>query len=192
MKIIRYGLIPLTATHLLTVPGTLAANGAGFALEEVVVTARKREESLQDAPVAVSAYTSNELKVRNIQSTDQLADITPNLTFDANAPASGSNASSQIFIRGMGQTDFTAVTDPGAGLYVDGVYYARSIGGALDFLDLERIEILRGPQGTLFGRNLNSEWYLTTGLSAYDTSAAYTEGVFSRETQWSLFAKYNF
>ena len=186
-----HGLL-LAGTACVAIGGDVAVSKAWAAVDEIIVTARFREESLQDAPVAVSAYTSNELKVRNIQSTDQLADITPNLTFDANAPASGSNASSQIFIRGIGQTDFTAVTDPGAGLYVDGVYYARSIGGALDFLDLERIEILRGPQGTLFGRNLNSEWYLTTGLSAYDTSAAYTEGVFSRETQWSLFAKYNF
>lgn len=152
MKSIKHCLTPLIATGLLTVPTLQAAEG-GFALEEVVVTARKREESLQDTPVAVSAFTTNELKVRNIKSTDQLADVTPNLTFDSHAPASGSNSSSQIFIRGIGQTDFTAVTDPGVGLYVDGVYYSRSIGGALDFLDLERIEILRGPQGTLFGRN---------------------------------------
>lgn len=153
MKLIRYGLIPLITAPLLAIPNALASNGTGFVLEEVVVSARKREESLQDTPVAVSAFTANELKIRNIRSTNQLADVTPNLTFDSNAPASGSNASSQIFIRGIGQTDFTAVTDPGAGLYVDGVYYARSIGGSLDFLDLERVEILRGPQGTLFGRN---------------------------------------
>ena len=125
----------------------------GFQLEEVVVTARKREESLQDTPVAVSAFTANELKLRQINSTDQLSEVTPNLTFDAYAPSSGSNASSQIYIRGIGQSDFTAVTDPGVGLYVDGVYYSRSIGGSVDFLDLERIEVLRGPQGTLFGRN---------------------------------------
>lgn len=154
MKIVKQGLTPLIATSLLAVPGVQAdEGGAGFALEEVVVTARKREESLQDTPVAVSAFTANELKLRNISSTDQLADVTPNLTFDSHAPSSGSNSSSQIFIRGIGQTDFTAVTDPGVGLYVDGVYYSRSIGGSVDFLDLERIEILRGPQGTLFGRN---------------------------------------
>ncbi len=126
---------------------------SGFALEEIVVTARKREESLQDAPLAVSAFTSNDLKARQISSTDQLGDITPNLTFDAYAPASGSSASSQIFIRGIGQTDFTAVTDPGVGLYVDGVYYARSIGASTSFLEMESVEVLKGPQGTLFGRN---------------------------------------
>jgi len=135
--------------------GVNAANdtGKGFYLEEVVVTARKREESLQDAPIAVSAFTAGELKNRQISSTDQLADVTPNLTFDSYAPSSGTGSSSMIFIRGIGQTDFSAVTDPGVGLYVDGVYFSRSIGGTLDFLELERIEILKGPQGTLFGRN---------------------------------------
>ncbi len=117
------------------------------------MTARKREENLQNTPLSISAFTANELEQRQIRSTDQLADVTPNLTFDAFAPSSGQNASSQIYIRGIGQSDFTAVTDPGVGLYIDGVYMARSIGGTMDFLDLERIEVLRGPQGTLFGRN---------------------------------------
>jgi iron complex outermembrane receptor protein len=128
-------------------------SGGGFALEEIVVTARKREENLQNTPLSISAFTANELSQRQIRSTDQLADVTPNLTFDAFAPSSGQNSSSQIYIRGIGQSDFTAVTDPGVGLYIDGVYMARSIGGTIDFLDLERIEVLRGPQGTLFGRN---------------------------------------
>ena len=128
-------------------------SSSGFVLEEVSVTARKREENLQNTPLSISAFTANDLIQRQIVSTDQLADITPNLTFDAYAPSSGQNASSQIYIRGIGQSDFTAITDPGVGLYVDGVYYARSFGGTLDFLDLERIEILRGPQGSLFGRN---------------------------------------
>ncbi|MCB1662685.1 MAG: TonB-dependent receptor [Pseudomonadales bacterium] len=148
----------LTNTLLMT-PVILSTNAAeephskGFQLEEVVVTARKREESLQDAPLAVSAFSADEMRIRQISSSDQLADITPNLTFDAFAPSSGTGSSSMIFIRGIGQTDFSAVTDPGVGLYIDGVYLSRSIGGSLDFLELERIEVLKGPQGTLFGRN---------------------------------------
>ena len=154
MNKMKLGLItPFIMASVLASTDLHAETSAGFIIEEVIVTARKREENLQDTPVAVSAFTSNELTLRNIKSTDQLGDITPNLTFDAYAPSSGSNSSSQIFIRGIGQTDFTAVTDPGVGLYVDGVYYSRSIGGSVDFLDLERVEILRGPQGTLFGRN---------------------------------------
>ena len=122
-------------------------------LEEIVVTARKREESLQDIPVSVSAFTANELAARQIDNISQISDSTPNLVFDSTAPISGSNSAASIFIRGVGQTDFTLVTDPGVGLYLDGVYIARSVGGVLDLVDVERVEVLRGPQGTLFGKN---------------------------------------
>lgn len=132
---------------------TFAADQKGFVLEEIVVTARKREESLQSTPISVAAFTANDLKRRQINSSDQLTQVTPNLQFSSQAPSSGSNASSQIFIRGIGQTEFLPTTDPGVGLYVDGVYMARSVGGTLDFMDVQRIEVLRGPQGTLFGRN---------------------------------------
>jgi len=146
---------PVTLGALLLADGMLPghAQDAGYALEEVVVTARKREESLQDSPVAISAFTAQDLQFRQVEATDRLADITPNLTFDSVSPSSGSSSAAQIFIRGIGQTDFTPVTDPGVGLYIDGIYMARSVGNVLDFLDVERIEVLRGPQGTLFGRN---------------------------------------
>jgi iron complex outermembrane receptor protein len=123
------------------------------ALEEIIVTARKREESLQDTPVAVSAFTTEELEFRQINTTDRLGEITPNLKFDPVAPSSGSSSVAQIFIRGIGQTDFVPVIDPGVGLYIDGIYMGRSVGNIMDFLDIERVEVLRGPQGTLFGRN---------------------------------------
>jgi len=144
-----------TSAAAIISPGIMAAENTskGFGIEEVVVTARKREENLQDTPLSVAAFTANEMKVRQIHSSDQLSQITPNLSFSSQAPSSGSNASSQIFIRGIGQTEFLPSTDPGVGLYIDGVYMARSVGGTLDFADLERIEVLRGPQGTLFGRN---------------------------------------
>lgn len=154
MKLIKYGLTPIIATSLLATTGLQAAEErAGFALEEITVTARKREENLQSTPISVSAFSEKELEYRQITSTDKLSDITPNLTFDSVSPSSGSSSAAQIFIRGIGQTDFTPVTDPGVGLYIDGIYMARSVGNVLDFLDVERIEILRGPQGTLFGRN---------------------------------------
>jgi len=153
MTIKRFGVTPIIACSLLATPGVQAQESSGFELEEITVTARKREENLQSTPIAVSAFTEKELEYRQITSTDSLSDITPNLTFDSAAPSSGSSSAAQIFIRGIGQTDFTAVTDPGVGLYIDGVYMARSVGNVLDFLDVERIEILRGPQGTLFGRN---------------------------------------
>ena len=125
----------------------------GFTLEEVMVTARKREESAMDVPISVTALDGKELEYRNITTTDQLTAVTPNLQFGTHSPSSGHNSAAPIFIRGVGQPDFIPSSDPGVGLYVDGVYVARSVGAATELLDLERIEILRGPQGTLFGRN---------------------------------------
>ena len=153
MKTSSRALLCLIVTLIFHTGHAQESSSSGYILEEIVVTARKREESLQDTPVAISAFTAQELEYRQISSTDQLGDITPNVTFDPAGPSSGSNSAAQIFIRGIGQTDFTPVTDPGVGLYIDGVYMARSVGNVLDFLDVERVEILRGPQGTLFGRN---------------------------------------
>lgn len=122
-------------------------------LEEVVVTAQKTEESLQDTPVAVSAFTSLALENKGIDNIAQVANFAPNLVFDTTSPVSGLSSGAVVYIRGIGNTDFSLTTDPGVGTYVDGVYVSRSAGGVLDVLDVERIEVLRGPQGTLFGRN---------------------------------------
>ena len=129
------------------------AEDLGFAIEEIVVTARKREESLQDAPIAISAYSGEGLEYRGVVQLDQLANYSPNMTFQNNPSFSGASSVASIFIRGVGQKEFLPTTDPGVGIYVDGVYLARSLGGVLDLVDIERVEILRGPQGTLFGRN---------------------------------------
>lgn len=129
------------------------ARDRGFAIDEIVVTAQRVEENLQDTPISVTAFTDESLKNRQIISTDDLARATPNLQFSTQSPASGNNASAQVFIRGIGQTDFLPSTDPGVGLYLDGVYLARSVGATIDFFDVERVEVLKGPQGTLFGRN---------------------------------------
>ena len=122
-------------------------------LEEVTVIARKREESLQQVPVAVTAFTGDNMAARGIVDVSQIADFTPNVQIDFTAPITGSSNAATIFIRGVGQTDFLMSIDPGVGVYVDGVYLARSMGSVLDLLDIERIEVLRGPQGTLFGKN---------------------------------------
>ncbi|HKX23256.1 MAG TPA: TonB-dependent receptor plug domain-containing protein, partial [Rhizorhapis sp.] len=122
-------------------------------LEDIVVTARKVRENLQDTPIAITALSQAALEQRqmtNIASIDRFA---PNVAFNTSSPISGTRSSASVFIRGVGQTDFTLTTDPGVGIYLDGVYIARSIGSVLDILDVERVEVLRGPQGTLFGRN---------------------------------------
>ncbi len=124
-----------------------------FALEEITVTARKVEENLQDVPVAVSAFTGDTLERRQITGTDDIGKITPNLQFTANAPLAGNNNSSVIFIRGVGQISPRANTDPGVGLYIDDVYMGQSVGGTMEMRDIAGVQVLRGPQGTLFGRN---------------------------------------
>ncbi|MDJ0758987.1 MAG: TonB-dependent receptor [Woeseiaceae bacterium] len=124
-----------------------------LSIEEIVVTARRREEGLQTVPLAITALSGDQLEQRQVLSIDQLGAAVPNLQYDKAAPSSGSSSVGQIFIRGIGQSDFTPVTDPGVALYIDGVYFGRSIGNVLDLIDVARVEVLRGPQGTLFGRN---------------------------------------
>ncbi|MGH8208294.1 MAG: TonB-dependent receptor, partial [Steroidobacteraceae bacterium] len=123
------------------------------ALQEVIVTARKRHESLEKTPIAITAFTAASLEAHHIVSVDQIAQFTPNMNFVNTASFSGSTSAASVFIRGVGQTDFNQNTQPGVGIYVDGVYLARSVGSAFDLLDVDRIEVLSGPQGTLFGQN---------------------------------------
>ncbi len=122
-------------------------------IDEVIVTARKRAERLQDVPVSVTAFNAYNLENRNMSDLSDIGQFTPNLNFDVGAGTSGGGFNSRIFIRGVGQTDFIITTDPGVGIYVDGVYFARMTGSVMDIVDLERVEVLRGPQGTLFGKN---------------------------------------
>ncbi|MBL4800946.1 MAG: TonB-dependent receptor [Emcibacter sp.] len=128
-------------------------NNSFMELEEIIVTARKREEGLQNTPISITAISSEGLEKRQIISMDQVSNITPNLTINTSSAFSGSSQTPAVFLRGIGQTDFTLNTDPGVGIYVDGVYISRSVGALLDLVDVERVEVLRGPQGTLFGRN---------------------------------------
>jgi iron complex outermembrane receptor protein len=123
------------------------------ALEEVVVSARRREESLQDAPISITAFSAADLEVRGVTQLADLNRYTPNVTIQNNPGNGSSTSAAAVYIRGVGQDDFAPSVEPGVGIYVDGVYVARTVGALLDVLDLESIEVLRGPQGTLFGRN---------------------------------------
>src|SRR5690606_27641976 len=138
---------------LATAAPALPALAQGMALEEITVTARKREEGLQSTPISIAAFTADDFRARGISDISNLTHYAPNVTIDATAPLSGSSNATSIFIRGVGQTDFVFTTDPGVGVYMDGVYLARSVGGLLGMMDVERVEVLRGPQGTLFGKN---------------------------------------
>jgi iron complex outermembrane receptor protein len=122
-------------------------------LEEVVVTAQKREQNIQNVPIAITAFTSEALQAKGITDINSLSNLTPNVNLDAGAPFSGDSSVLSASIRGIGQDDFAFNLDPGVGVYLDGVFLARTIGANQNLLDVDRIEILKGPQGTLFGRN---------------------------------------
>ncbi len=125
---------------------------AARTLEEILVTARRREESLQDVPTSVAVISSEEILARGEANFDVIGRIVPNVHFESAGGTSGVE-SPVVFVRGMGQADFIIVEDPAVGLYLDGVFMGRMVGQASDLVDVERIEVLRGPQGTLFGRN---------------------------------------
>jgi iron complex outermembrane receptor protein len=120
------------------------------ALDEIVVVARKREERLQDVPIAVSAFTAADLEKSQTSDIGGLQGAVPNLNI---VQGRGSSASANVFIRGIGQPDALQTFDPGVGIYVDGVYLSRIQGALLTLFDVERVEVLRGPQGTLYGKN---------------------------------------
>lgn len=123
---------------------------ADMRLEEVVVTAQKREQNLQQVPISISAISRAQLEYRGIESGVDLTGLAPNLMV---SKAPGSSLISQVSIRGSATGQPGIYVDPAVGMYVDGVYIAKSQGSLFELLDLERVEVLRGPQGTLFGRN---------------------------------------
>ncbi len=138
----------LAALSFPTVTFAQDAQGADDAgLGEIIVTAQRREEKLQDVPVAVTAVTAEALGNKGIQNTLDLAQVVPALTFTSTA------GSTQVRIRGVGTTNFGPGVENPVAIYVDGVYIASTSGAFFNLANIERVEALKGPQGTLFGRN---------------------------------------
>lgn len=119
-------------------------------IEETIVTARRVEESLQDTPVSVSAFSSSDLEQMGASEAKDIASFTPNMSI---RNQSSSQDNYNISIRGVSEGETSLAIDPTVGVYLDGIYIARTTGLAFDIVDMQRIEVLRGPQGTLFGRN---------------------------------------
>ncbi len=144
----------LSACFLLGLPAVSnpasAQENSATALEEVVVTARRRAENLQDVPIAVTALSGDALAMRGAADISEVAQVVPSVTLE---PSRATNSTLTAFIRGVGQQDPLAGFEQGVALYVDDVYIARPQGALLDIYDVERVEVLRGPQGTLYGRN---------------------------------------
>jgi iron complex outermembrane receptor protein len=150
-------------------PQTQTPSADAEGLESVVVTARRREERLQDTPIAVTALSAQALERQQIVATTDLDKVAPNLRFHSYGTLTGNNSAAQVFIRGIGQTDATPAVDPGVGIYIDEVYMGRAVGGAMEFRDIASVQILRGPQGTLFGRNtIGGAVLLTTNAPGQD------------------------
>ncbi len=119
-------------------------------LEEVIVTAQKKAESLQDTPIAITAFGSDALEQRQAFGVADVGEYTPNATMTQSL---GSSYNIRMNIRGLGTAEPSLAVDPKVGIYLDGVYIARNAGAVFDVVDLERMEVLRGPQGTLWGKN---------------------------------------
>jgi iron complex outermembrane receptor protein len=120
------------------------------AIEEIIVTAQRREQSLQEVPMAISAFTGADLEALQADNLDSLQGAVPNLNL---VQGRGSNSSVNAFIRGVGQPDALQSFDPAVGVYLDDVYISRIQGALFKLYDIERVEVLRGPQGTLYGKN---------------------------------------
>lgn len=139
----------------LVATGASAQDGAyrdNLSLEEVVVTAQRREASLQNVPIAVSAFNEYEMERRQIFNANQIINNIPNIVSTTNP---GQNTALSVYIRGIGNQESMMTVDPANGFYIDDAYIARQSSLNLDLFDIERVEILRGPQGTLYGRNSN-------------------------------------
>ncbi|CAM8628100.1 CirA Outer membrane receptor proteins, mostly Fe transport [Burkholderiales bacterium] len=144
-KVLKVSVVALTVSALFS--------GGAWAqekIEEVVVTAQKREQKVQDVPISITAITAQSIEDRAIESVQDLNGLVPNLNVN-NVPVTGLTIAASL--RGLGQGQPAIWADPAVGVYVDGAFVGKNTGAMLDVIDLERIEVLRGPQGTLFGRN---------------------------------------
>ena len=164
----------------LGLPGILATiclySQVGFSveLEEIIVTAEKREQNTQDVPIAVTTISGDKIGASGIMSLGDVALLTPNLTF-----TEFNIGEPQLFLRGVGSTADSAGADPTVSLFIDEVYIGRSGSGSADLFDLDRIEVLRGPQGTLYGRNVTGgaiSMYTKKPVDEFEGKASLTLG----------------
>jgi len=143
-------------------------------IEDIVVTATRQSTNLQDTPIAITAITAEALQERGLKSVADLTSVVPNAQFRRTQGAFGPGISA--FIRGIGQSDTNLGNDPAVAYYIDDVYYPILLGSNFDLLDVDHIEVLRGPQGTLFGRNsLGGAVNIVAKQPRFDKPTAYVE-----------------
>lgn len=162
--------LPVLAQEPAAAPGTQQADAT--TLDKVTVTARRRVESIQDVPVAVSAFSESELQDLQASDVGGLQGAVPNMNI---VQGRGSANSVNVFIRGIGQPDALQTFDPGVGMYVDDVYYSRINGALFSLFDIQQVEVLRGPQGTLYGKNSTGGAIKLTTRNPFDDTGGAIE-----------------
>ena len=183
ISMIRAALLASIAVSGVAVTAPVMAQDEAASAEsgdEIIVTARRREENLLDVPIAVSAFSGEALELRGALDLTDIGNITPNTTLETSR---GSNSTLSAFIRGIGQQDPVSGFEPGVGIYLDDVYLNRPQAAVLDIYEVERIEVLRGPQGTLYGRNTigGAVKYVTKRLpQEFALSARATVGTYNQ------------
>lgn len=155
------------------------------ALEEVVVTARKRAESIQETPVAVTAISGDDLRAQGIVNTTELTKSVPSLQIN-------DSTSTQIFIRGIGQRAGLIRQDPSVSVYLDGIFIPRADGQLLDTIDIDSVQVLRGPQGTLFGKNNTGGALVFTLTKPSEEQQGYVEVALGNYNDQRIRAAYDF
>ncbi|WP_232476164.1 TonB-dependent receptor [Flavisphingomonas formosensis] len=159
-----------------------AANAPdGGTIQDIVVTARRTSESLQKTPISITALNAQTLEKINVNQVDKVGQVAPNVVINQQ---SGALSAASINIRGIGQTDPSFALDTAVGIYLDGVYVARSAGSIFDLVDLERIEVLRGPQGTLFGRNTTGGAIQLISKKPADVMGFTVKGGYGTRNNW--------
>ncbi len=155
----------------------------GSTLGEIVVTAQRRQQSLQDVPIAVSAFSGQELAAKQIRTTIDIPRMVPNMVGATNV---GIGSANSYFIRGLGNTESIATFDPPVGTYVDDIYVSRQNANNFAFFDVDRIEVLRGPQGTLFGRNTTGGAINVVLKKPADSFGGYVEAGYGAYDKWII------
>ncbi len=170
--------------------GVDEAPQANDGVAEIVITAQFRNQSLQEAPLAITAVDAALMEARSQTSVEQLAQRAPGVQFSAGGQGGGAQTAA-VTIRGIGQNDFQFPNEPGVGVYIDDVYYGITFGAAFDLVDLDRVEILRGPQGTLAGKNSIGGSIKLFSQRPNDDANAYVEGTYGSFNRVQLRAATN-
>ena len=168
--------------------GAEAQSEPAVSSEDIVVTARFRAETVQQTPISITALSGEALQQRGIESVEGIARSAPNVTLEKNTAGYGKSVIA--YIRGVGQSDFLPSFEPGVGIYIDDVYQGTLFGSMFDFADVQQVEVLRGPQGTLFGKNNQGGAIRVSTRKAQGDNSGYVEaglGSYNRMTMKGAF-----